>query len=596
MKKRLIRVSIIVALLVIIGTLSLSFKNIDIEGRFLPTFKRGSDNVLGIKLGLDLEGGAHLVYKADYGSTIAMVTNTPISPDILAAVIEQDKIQITQLISNEENTEFSIKTSNLTLEQKNLINDLKESQLSEQYGLESLEIRDVAKPTPSQMIGAVDTIQRRVNLYGTDEPIIQQYGDDRILVQLPGIGGSRTTVVFESDEEIEIAKISNLLEELFILSDPSVEQDNDAFNTFIIKSASLTKEMVTGLETALTDRFGPVSDLDSVGGIEDAKKLIGKTALLEFKERTCTDQTCFDYTDTDIGLSGDDLSEAYAASNSQTGEWSVNIRFNDQGSKIFSDLTQRIVGNTGKRIAIILDGEELIAPIARAWIRDGRSEITGNFSRLEAQTVSIQLDSGRLPIPLNLIQESSVDALLGAESLQKSLIAGLVGLSLVLLFMIIYYRIGGVVAALALIFYTIILLAIFKLIPITLTLPHIGGLILSIGLAVDSNILIFERMKEEIRLGRSVTSAIEVGFNRAWPAIRDGNVSTFITCGVLLFFGNRLGGGLINGFALSLLIGVAVSMFTAVIVSHNLLQILANLGLSSKPFLFTPEKIKKTEK
>jgi preprotein translocase subunit SecD len=402
--------------------------------------------------------------------------------------------------------------------------------------------------------------------------------------------------VFESDEEIEIAKISNLLEELFILSDPSVEQDNDAFNTFIIKSASLTKEMVTGLETALTDRFGPVSDLDSVGGIEDAKKLIGKTALLEFKERTCTDQTCFDYTDTDIGLSGDDLSEAYAASNSQTGEWSVNIRFNDQGSKIFSDLTQRIVGNTGKRIAIILDGEELIAPIARAWIRDGRSEITGNFSRLEAQTVSIQLDSGRLPIPLNLIQESSVDALLGAESLQKSLIAGLVGLSLVLLFMIIYYRIGGVVAALALIFYTIILLAIFKLIPITLTLPHIGGLILSIGLAVDSNILIFERMKEEIRLGRSVTSAIEVGFNRAWPAIRDGNVSTFITCGVLLFFGNRLGGGLINGFALSLLIGVAVSMFTAVIVSHNLLQILANLGLSSKPFLFTPEKIKKTEK
>ncbi|HCG90744.1 MAG TPA: protein translocase subunit SecD [Dehalococcoidia bacterium] len=596
MKKRLIRVSIIVALLVIIGTLSLSFKNIDIEGRFLPTFKRGSDNVLGIKLGLDLEGGAHLVYKADYGSTIAIVTNTPISPDILAAVVEQDKIQITQIISNNENTEFSIKTPNLTLEQKNLINDLKESQLGEQYGVESLEIRDVAKPTSSQMIGAVDTIQRRVNLYGTDEPIIQQYGDDRILVQLPGIGGSRTTVVFESGEEIEIAKISNLLEELFILSDPSVEQDNDAFNTFIIKSASLTKEMVAGLEIALTDRFGTVSDLDSVGGIEDAKKLIGKTALLEFKERTCTDQTCFDYTDTDIGLSGDDLSEAYAASNSQTGEWSVNIRFNDQGSKIFSDLTQRIVGNTGKRISIILDGEELIAPIARAWIRDGRSEITGNFSRLEAQTVSIQLDSGRLPIPLNLIQESSVDALLGAESLQKSLIAGLVGLSLVLLFMIIYYRIGGVVAALALIFYTIILLAIFKLIPITLTLPHIGGLILSIGLAVDSNILIFERMKEEIRLGRSVTSAIEVGFNRAWPAIRDGNVSTFITCGVLLFFGNRLGGGLINGFALSLLIGVAVSMFTAVIVSHNLLQILANLGLSSKPFLFTPEKIKKTEK
>ena len=232
----------------------------------------------------------------------------------------------------------------------------------------------------------------------------------------------------------------------------------------------------------------------------------------------------------------------------------------------------------------------MIAPISRAWIRDGRSEITGNFSRIEAQTIAIQLDSGRLPIPLNLIQESSVDALLGEESLQRSLLAGIVGLSLVLIFMIAYYRVGGIVAGLALIFYTILVLALFKIIPITLTLPHIGGLILSIGLAVDSNILIFERMKEEIRLGRTVTSAIEVGFNRAWPAIRDGNVSTLITCGVLLFFGNRLGGGLINGFALSLLIGVAVSMFTAVIVSHNLLQILAALGLSGKKFLFTPEK------
>tara|TARA_A100001037_G_C15154335_1_gene643091 strand:+ start:4881 stop:6662 length:1782 start_codon:yes stop_codon:yes gene_type:complete len=591
MKTRLIRVSIIVLTLLILATLILGFQNINIEGRFLPTLKRGSENILGLKLGLDLEGGAHLVYQADYGTTIYIKTGTEVKPEVVAKLIEQSKVEIIEVISNEENTEFYVKTENLDQETKRSIMDIKDKGLLINTEIE-LEMKDVPKPTPSQMTGAVDTVQRRVNLYGTDEPIIQQYGDDRILVQLPGIGGSRTTFSFQNTDPVELQPLESFIKTLFIRSTPSLELT--APNTYLLKSVSLTQEMVTGLETALTDKYGELEYIQTIGGVEGAKKLIGKTALLEFKERTCTDLTCVEYTDSDIGLSGDDLAEAYASTNSQTGEWGINIRFNDAGSEIFSNLTQRIVGNNGKRIAIILDGEELLAPISRAWIRDGRSEITGNFSRIEAQTIAIQLDSGRLPIPLNLIQESSVDALLGEESLQRSLLAGIVGLSLVLLFMIAYYRVGGIVAAIALVFYTMLVLALFKIIPITLTLPHIGGLILSIGLAVDSNILIFERMKEEIRLGRTVTSAIEVGFSRAWPAIRDGNVSTFITCGVLLFFGNRLGGGLINGFALSLLIGVAVSMFTAVIVSHNLLQILAALGLSGKKFLFTPEKTRET--
>ena len=587
MKTRLIRVSIIVLTLLILATLALSFQNINIEGRFLPTINRGSENLLGLKLGLDLEGGAHLVYQADYGTTTYIKTTTGVKPEVVAQLIEQSKAEILEVISNEENTEFYVKTTNLSDDMKTAIMNIKDQGLLINTEIE-LEMKDVPKPTEAQMAGAVDTVLRRVNLYGTDEPIIQQYGDDRILVQLPGIGGSRTTFSFKEPEDIELSQLESFISTLFVRSKPSIELS--APNTYILKSVSLTQEMVDGLETALEEKYSELEFIQSIGGVEGAKKLIGKTALLEFKERTCTDLTCIEYADSDIGLTGDDLAEAYASTNSQTGEWGVNIRFNDTGSEIFSNLTQRIVGNNGKRIAIILDGEELIAPISRAWIRDGRSEITGNFSRIEAQTIAIQLDSGRLPIPLNLIQESSVDALLGEESLQRSLLAGIVGLSLVLIFMIAYYRVGGIVAGLALIFYTILVLALFKIIPITLTLPHIGGLILSIGLAVDSNILIFERMKEEIRLGRTVTSAIEVGFNRAWPAIRDGNVSTLITCGVLLFFGNRLGGGLINGFALSLLIGVAVSMFTAVIVSHNLLQILAALGLSGKKFLFTPEK------
>ncbi len=192
-------------------------------------------------------------------------------------------------------------------------------------------------------------------------------------------------------------------------------------------------------------------------------------------------------------------------------------------------------------------------------------------------------------MPLRLIQESDVDALLGSQSLSASLFAGVLGLGLVMVFMIAYYRMAGVVASVALVFYAVVVLGVFKMLPLTLTLPHIGGFLLSIGLAVDANILIFERMKEEIRVGRTLASSMEVGFNRAWPAIRDGNLSTLITCGVLLWFGSRLGGGLINGFAISLGVGVLVSMFTAVVVSRNLLQLLAWIGLSRRIGLFTPE-------
>jgi preprotein translocase subunit SecD len=193
-----------------------------------------------------------------------------------------------------------------------------------------------------------------------------------------------------------------------------------------------------------------------------------------------------------------------------------------------------------------------------------------------------------------LIKESEVDALLGSESLRRSLLAGLAGLGLVMLFMVTYYRMAGVVASMALAFYAIIVLAVFKLIPVTLTLSGIAGFVLSIGMAVDANILIFERMKEELRIGRTLASAMEVGFNRAWPAIRDSNVSTFITCIILLWFGYKLGGALVTGFALGLLIGVAVSMFTAVVVSRNLLQVVAWAGLGRRINLFTPESIQST--
>jgi preprotein translocase subunit SecD len=369
---------------------------------------------------------------------------------------------------------------------------------------------------------------------------------------------------------------------------------------FKVRSNTVNAETQGRALTSIITEIGQVAQFGVTSGIDEAKALIGQTARLEFKERTCENAGCTTFTDTDVGnppLSGDDLSRAEASTNQVGIGWVVNLQFNSRGSDIFSDLTRRIStteAQATKRIAIIMDDRDLLAPVSRAWIRDGRTQISGNFNREEARTLAIQIESGRLPVPLRLIQESDVDALLGSESLKNSLIAGLVGLGLVFVFMILYYRMAGVVAAFSLVFYTVIVLAIFKMIPVTLELAHIGGFILSIGMAVDANILIFERMKEEVRIGRTLASSMEVGFSRAWPAIRDSNISTMITCVVLLWFGDRLGGGLVTGVAISLFIGVAVSMFTAVLVSRNLLQLLAWIGLGGRINLFTPESLQRT--
>ena len=202
--------------------------------------------------------------------------------------------------------------------------------------------------------------------------------------------------------------------------------------------------------------------------------------------------------------------------------------------------------------------------------------------------ISLLLESGRLPIPITLIKEESVDAILGADSLAKSVVAGLVGLALVLLFMALYYRAAGVVAATALVIYAMLLLAIFKGLPVTLRLAGISAAILSIGMAVDANILIFERMKEELRAGRTLLSAVNIGFNRAWPAIRDSNVSTLITCAILFWFADTLGAPVVQSFAITLSIGVTVSLFSAITVSRTLLRLMAATPLARRLSIFVP--------
>tara|TARA_B110000263_G_C15251241_1_gene484195 strand:- start:284 stop:1315 length:1032 start_codon:yes stop_codon:yes gene_type:complete len=335
------------------------------------------------------------------------------------------------------------------------------------------------------------------------------------------------------------------------------------------------------------------------GGVEEAKRLIGQTAQLELKERTCLNdlyditQNCNDpeyHVDNPLNLTGDDLLRAYASMHPSIGVPVVNLEFNDEGAKIFGEHTQRIAG-TNNRTAFYLDEELLIAPTAMQAITGGKAYIQGpDFTMTKVRTMAIQLESGRLQVPLRLIQELDVDATLGEDSLAKSIVAGLIGLGLVLLFMSLYYRLPGILACVALIIYSMMVLAILKLWPVTLTLGGLAAFILSIGMAVDANILIFERMKEELRSGRTLIASIETGFNRAWPAIRDSNVSTFITCAILFWFGTRLGTGVVTGFAVTLFIGVAVSMFSALTVTRTLLRIVGMSPLSRFSILYAPKK------
>ncbi len=596
MRRRTVLLTILILGVLAVSAASLAFPEIHIGIPGIPRIDRASTGPLGLKLGLDLQGGAHLVYQADTGTVMTVTfpgdaaADTPAVEEALATVDYQGDVS-----QSDDGLTFRISGEFLGPERRAAVLHALTDAIAEPVDFIT---DDTPPPTNEQMEGVLDIISNRVNLYGTEEPIVQRFGDDRIIVQLPGATGSVVSVEFAENADVE--KLGSVIFDQGYGSDVESRGDN---RFRVTTDATLDSSERQALRDILESEVGAIRDYLVTSSIDEAKRLIGETAQLEFLRRKCgapiaavDPPRCISpFTDSSVGLTGDDLVDAYVGTEQATGAWVVNIQFDDRGAELFGQMTGEINTQsnpqTDEVIAVFLDNRELIAPVARAHIRDGRSQISGNFNRESARRLAIQLKSGRLPVPLNLIQESAVDSILGKESLERSLQAGLVGLGLVLVFVIAYYRAAGVVAAVALVYYAIVTLAIFKLVPITLTLPHIGGFILSIGLAVDANILIFERIKEEIRLGRSLGSAIDVGFSRAWPAIRDGNVSTLITCVVLLWFGNRLGGGLVNGFALTLLVGVLVSMFTAVLVSRNLLQALQATGLGRAANLFTPEKI-----
>jgi protein-export membrane protein SecD len=367
----------------------------------------------------------------------------------------------------------------------------------------------------NSMQAARGIVENRVNGLGLAEPIVQAVGSRRVMVELPGI----------QDPEAAVATL---------------------------KETGLMEWVDTG------DLYMPPGTLIDTD--------FGQSAAVT---QTVSGTTVYHTILTGKNLRGSNVDF------DQNGLPVIAFELDGEGADIFAEHT---ANNVNRFLAIALDKEIISCPRINSAIPDGRGQITGQFSIDEARAMVLQLRYGSLPIPLQVVETSLVGPTLGQDSVDKSIRAGLIGLGIVLLFMLIYYRLPGVLADLALVIYALLTLALYKLIPVTLTLPGIAGFLLSVGMAVDANILIFERMREELRAGRTLQRAIEVGFQRAWTSIFDSNVSTWITCLILWLFGNSFGASVVKGFAVTLGLGVLISMFTAVMVTRTFMHAAFALG------------------
>jgi len=600
MRRIAIRRFVLIALIVGGAAYSIAVPRVDFE-IFGVEVKRGGDTPLGLTLGLDLEGGSHLVYEA-----------RPADEDSLPS---EDQMEgILKIIEKRVNS-FGVAEPNI----QRMGGDRVLVQLP------GIGMSEGVIETQTDV--SVETLSTMLRDMGRDFGNIEEIEPRRFKAELPDFKSGdlselalrlqsafpEAIVRLRLEEELEEGVLQGAFSELGFDSAEIVKESEYSYTVYLENLEALLSETNSGkgvesdeelIRELLNDSLGGLNFLELkrtsltvTGGIEEAKKLIGQTAQLEIKERICLNDTqnilenCDDlqfHVDNDIGLSGDDLARAYAGTHPTLGIPVVNLEFTSDGTKIFAKHTSDIAG-TRNRTAFFLDKDLIVAPIAQQAITTGRAFIQGpDFTPERVRVMAIQLESGILPVPLALIQEQQVDATLGSDSLGKSVVAGLIGMALVLLFMACYYRLPGILACLALVCYAVIVLGILKMWPVTLSLGGLAAFVLSIGMAVDANILIFERMKEELRSGRTLAAAVETGFNRAWPAIRDSNVATFITCAILFWFGNRLGTGLVTGFALTLFIGVAISMFSALTITRSFLRMIAATPVGKFAWLYSP--------
>ena len=442
--------------------------------------------------------------------------------------------------------------------------------------------------TADQMTAVQDIISRRVNALGVTEPLIQQAQGNRIIVELPGIKDPAQAIqTFGGTGLLEFVDAGStpLQEGALVttsLGAPTVAESGtvgtptaQASPSAVSSPTAATSPTAGASPTAASSPTAQASPSASPTGQAAAA---GTPSAQGTPGATPTAKASPTATPTPVYktiMTGKDLTSATVTFN-QYNQPQISFTLNSAGAKIFGDFTS---ANVGKYLAIVLDKRVISSPQIQTAITGGSGLITGQFTLNQAKSLAIQLQYGALPIPLKVVQDQTIGPTLGKDSVQQSIIAGIIGLAIVASFMIILYRLPGVLAVLALGIYAAVVFALFKLIPVTLTLPGIAGFILSVGMAVDANILIFERMKEELRSGRSLRASIEAGFSRAWTSIRDSNVSTIITCVILFWFGASFGASTIQGFALTLAIGVVVSMVTAIFVSRTFLHVVIDSGV-----------------
>jgi preprotein translocase subunit SecD len=406
-------------------------------------------------------------------------------------------------------------------------------------GIQALLEADLPEGTAvdsEAMRTAVNIVENRVNALGVNEPVVQLAGDRRVVVELPG----------ETDPEKALATLqqTGLME--FV-----------DFSGIAYEDVSFLQ----GTEAKIHTDFG--LDLEAAAALE---------AELAKSQAESTEATVNPaaYRVYHTIMTGADLKNVRVETNQQTNELVIAFELSDEGTEIFKNYTTSHVGDI---LAIVLDGKIISAPSINEPITDGAGVISGNFTYETANVLAVQLRYGSLPIPLKVVEVRTVGPTLGQDSLQKSLLAGGIGFAIIILFMALFYRVPGLVADVAILFYAILAFAIFRYIPVTLTLAGVAGFLLSTGSALDANILIFERIKEELRSGKTLRQSVELGWRRAWPSIRDSNIATLITSGILFWFGSTFGATFVKGFSITLALGVAVSLFTALVVSRTLMEI-----------------------
>ncbi|MDJ0702328.1 MAG: protein translocase subunit SecD [Leptolyngbyaceae cyanobacterium MO_188.B28] len=409
----------------------------------------------------------------------------------------------------------------------------------------------ITEITPDNLEAVKRVMENRVNGLGVSEAVVQSSGQDQLLIQLPGVSDPKQAErVLGGTAQLEFRK-----------------QSPDTETQFQIEQQVLQEHLIQ--QMLLQEEGDEAAIADNQADIETSRQAIAD--LFEPTE-----------------LTGDKLRDALASPMGAGDRWEVAIEFDTEGANLFAEMTRDIAG-TGRPIGIFLDNALISAPTvdvryAETGIAGGRASISGRFDAESARDLEIQLRGGALPVPVEVVENRTVGATLGRDSIQRSLYAAIGGLTLVLIFMVAYYRLPGMIANLALLVYSLLTLSVFSLFGVTLTLPGIAGFILSIGMAVDANVLIFERTREELRSGKTLYRSVESGFYRAFSSILDSNVTTLIACAALFW----LGAGLVKGFALTLAIGVAISMFTALTCSRTLLMFVLGFPQFRKPDLFCP--------